>query len=360
MTQPVNVELGDRSYDIHIGEGLVKEGSLVRSMVAGPSALIVTNEKVAPLYLDAVVQSVDHLKYHVVTLPDGESHKDLNHFSQIIDALVEKSFGRDTTVIALGGGVVGDIAGFAAASYQRGVPFVQIPTTLLAQVDSSVGGKTAVNHPQGKNLIGAFHQPLGVIADISVLSTLDARELKAGLAEVIKYGVGLDHGFLTWIKNHLDDLLALNPSAMAQAIKRSCEIKAGIVKQDEKEQGPRALLNLGHSFGHAIEATVGYGTWLHGEAVAAGMLMAAELSRKHGWISRDDCDYLQALIKQTGLPTDAPKVSKTEFVKALGLDKKNRGNQLRLILLKGLGTAFVSETFDKALLDQLLDETLET
>ena len=360
MTQKITVELGERSYPIHIGEDLLAEPNLLQDLIAGPTALIVTNETVAPLYLSQVQEALSDKKTAVVSLPDGEAHKTLNTYQTIMDGLVDAGFARDTTVVALGGGVVGDISGFAAATYQRGVRFLQIPTTLLAQVDSSVGGKTAVNHPSGKNLIGAFHQPCGVIADTKTLSTLDPRELKAGLAEVIKYGVALDHTFLAWLENNIEALLSLEPMALTHAIRRSCEIKAGIVKQDELEQGLRALLNFGHTFGHAIEASVGYGEWLHGEAVAAGMVMASELSRDHGWIEQEKLDRVVNLIEAAGLPTAPPKVNRSDFVKAMGLDKKNLNNRLRLILLKEMGTAFISESFDQALLDSLLEKHLGT
>ncbi|MEM7280114.1 MAG: 3-dehydroquinate synthase [Pseudomonadota bacterium] len=360
MTQEVRVDLGHRSYTIHIGEDLLSEANLISKLVAGPSALIVTNDTVGPLYLEPIKKALSDRKVDVVTLPDGEAHKTLNSFQTIMDALVDGGFARDTTVVALGGGVIGDMGGFAAATYQRGVGFLQIPTTLLSQVDSSVGGKTAVNHPKGKNLIGAFYQPGGVIADTKVLSTLDPRELKAGLAEVIKYGVALDPTFLSWLEGHMDELLSLEPSALSHAIRRSCEIKASIVKQDELEQGPRALLNFGHTFGHAIEATAGYGEWLHGEAVAAGMVMATELSRDHGWVSDQQLQRVVKLIKAAGLPTEPPRLSKSDYVAAMGLDKKNLNNQLRLILLKDLGTGFVSDTFNTELLDALLDKYLES
>ena len=358
MTQRIQLELGNRSYEISIGHGLLEDKDLIRSQIKGPSALIVTNDTVGPLYLHKVEAALSDLSLHVVTLPDGEAYKTLEQFSRIMDELVASGFGRDTTVTALGGGVVGDISGFAAASYQRGVDFLQLPTTLLAQVDSSVGGKTAVNHPNGKNLIGAFHQPCGVIADTQVLSTLEEREFKAGLAEVIKYGVALDQSFLHWIENNLESLLAHDPQALAHAIKRSCELKAGIVEEDERETGPRALLNLGHTFGHAIEATAGYGEWLHGEAVAAGTLMATELSYQQGWLEESQYQRVLTLNKKAGLPAAPPKVDKSAFVAAMGLDKKNRGGRLRLVLLKDIGTAFITETFDQSLLDALLDKHL--
>lgn len=358
MTQKITVELGDRSYPIYIGEDLLQQSEWAQELVPGPTALVVTNETVAPLYLDQLKQALSGKETAVVTLPDGEAHKTLNTFEAIMDGLVNARFARDTTVVALGGGVVGDISGFAAATYQRGVNFLQVPTTLLSQVDSSVGGKTAVNHPSGKNLIGAFHQPCGVIADTKTLTTLDPRELKAGLAEVIKYGIALDHAFLSWLEGNITDLLNLEPMALTHAIRRSCEIKAGIVKQDELEQGLRALLNFGHTFGHAIEATVGYGEWLHGEAVAAGMVMATELSRDHGWIEQEKLDRVITLISAVGLPTAPPKVNPRDFVQAMGLDKKNRNNRLRLVLLKELGTAFISESFEQSLLDSLLEKHL--
>ena len=286
--QTLNVDLGDRSYPIFIGQEIIKQG-LLASYIAGNQVLIVTNETVAPLYLQVLQDSIPaSIKLDVVILPDGEQYKDLDHLNLIFDQLLQKRHNRTTTLIALGGGVVGDMTGFAAASYQRGVNFIQVPTTLLSQVDSSVGGKTGVNHRLGKNMIGAFHQPQCVLIDTTVLNTLPEKELSAGMAEVIKYGLIYDEAFLCYLEDHIDGLMGLDSGLLEQAIYRSCEIKAEVVAQDEKESGIRALLNLGHTFGHAIEANQGYGEWLHGEAVGAGTMMAADLSCRLGWISSKD------------------------------------------------------------------------
>ena len=338
----LSVELGERSYPIFIGEGLLGTQDL-SAFVSGAQVMIVTNETVAPLYLERAKASFPGKRVDTVVLPDGEKFKDWQTLNSIFDGLLEQRHTRKTTLVALGGGVVGDMAGFAAACYQRGVPFIQIPTTLLSQVDSSVGGKTGINHPLGKNMIGAFHQPQAVLIDTASLQTLPAREVSAGLAEVIKYGLIRDQGFLGWLEEHMDALVSLDPEALAEAIFRSCACKAEIVALDEREGGLRAILNLGHTFGHAIETYAGYGNWLHGEAVGTGMLMAAELSALEGMISRDDCDRINRLILRAGLP-DKPPVAMTadDFMGLMAVDKKNVDGLLRLVLLRSVGDAVVT------------------
>ncbi|MCW8867852.1 MAG: 3-dehydroquinate synthase, partial [Marinobacter sp.] len=313
------------------------------AFVSGAQVMIVTNETVAPLYLERAKACFPGKRVDTVVLPDGEKFKDWQTLNSIFDGLLEQRHTRKTTLVALGGGVVGDMAGFAAACYQRGVPFIQIPTTLLSQVDSSVGGKTGINHPLGKNMIGAFHQPQAVLIDTASLQTLPAREVSAGLAEVIKYGLIRDQGFLGWLEEHMDALVSLDPEALAEAIFRSCACKAEIVALDEREGGLRAILNLGHTFGHAIETYAGYGNWLHGEAVGTGMLMAAELSALEGMISRDDCDRINRLILRAGLP-DKPPVAMTadDFMGLMAVDKKNVDGLLRLVLLRSVGDAVVT------------------
>ena len=338
----LSVELGERSYPIFIGEGLLGTQDL-SAFVSGAQVMIVTNETVAPLYLERAKACFPGKRVDTVVLPDGERFKDWQTLNSIFDGLLEHRHTRKTTLVALGGGVVGDMAGFAAACYQRGVPFIQIPTTLLSQVDSSVGGKTGINHPLGKNMIGAFHQPQAVLIDTASLQTLPAREVSAGLAEVIKYGLIRDQGFLGWLEEHMDALVSLDPEALAEAIFRSCACKAEIVALDEREGGLRAILNLGHTFGHAIETYAGYGNWLHGEAVGTGMLMAAELSALEGMISRDDCDRINRLILRAGLP-DKPPVAMTadDFMGLMAVDKKNVDGLLRLVLLRSVGDAVVT------------------
>lgn len=337
----LNVALGERSYPIHIGRGLLDDASLITPFLARPRVAIVTNDVVAPLYLARLSAALERADVAVasVVLPDGESHKDWATLNLIFDALLAKRCERSTTLIALGGGVIGDMGGFAAATYQRGMPFIQIPTTLLAQVDSSVGGKTAINHPMGKNMVGAFYQPRLVLADIETLETLPDRELKAGLAEVIKYGLIRDPQFFTWLEDNLDRLLARDHQALAYAIERSCANKAEVVAADETEQGERALLNLGHTFGHAIEAGLGYGVWLHGEAVAAGTMMAAELSRRLGMLNEDDVTRIDALHARAGLPVRGPVLGSERYLDLMASDKKVEGGRLRLILLAGIGKA---------------------
>ncbi|MBX2823339.1 MAG: 3-dehydroquinate synthase [Gammaproteobacteria bacterium] len=345
--QTVNIELGERSYPIYIGNNLLAQQDLVSQHIPGQQVMVVTNDTIAPHYLNQLTASLKQFNTQSVILPDGEAHKNLSVLNQIFDALLDARFDRSCTVIALGGGVIGDMAGFAAASYQRGVNFIQIPTTLLAQVDSSVGGKTGVNHAQGKNMIGAFYQPRCVLADTGTISSLPDNELRAGLAEVIKYGFIIDAGFFDWLEENLDALLARDADALAYAIRRSCEIKADVVANDERERGQRALLNLGHTFGHAIEASMGYGQWLHGEAVSAGIVMAADLSQRLGMIQANEQRRGVALLEAAGLPT-APPASMTpdQFMHYMSRDKKTLGGVIRLILLDGIGSARVRDDFD--------------
>jgi 3-dehydroquinate synthase len=349
------IDLGDgRSYPILIGPGLLDDAGLVSRLVPGRETLVVTNRTVAPLYLDRVLAALADRRVAALELPDGEQYKTLAGVESIFDALVAAGLHRDGSIVALGGGVVGDMAGFAAACYQRGIACAQLPTTLLAQVDSSVGGKTGVNHASGKNLIGAFHQPCAVIADTRTLLTLPRREFQAGLAEVIKYGLLGDAGFLDWIEQHLDALLELDMPALETAIHRSCAAKARIVAADEREQGPRALLNLGHTFGHAVETATGYGTWLHGEAVGLGMLVAAEMSARLGWLSRPDVERVRALLDRAGLPVAAPRIGAARAGELMGMDKKVKGGRLRLVLLRRLGEAVVTGDYP----DDALQSTL--
>lgn len=340
----INVALDDRSYPIVIGRGLLDGGFGLGEYVHGADCLVVSNETVAPLYVDKLLPNLAGCEIAHINLPDGESFKTVATMQKILDKLVASGANRDTTVIALGGGVVGDIAGFAAACYMRGVAYIQVPTTLLAQVDSSVGGKTGVNHEKGKNLIGAFHQPQVVLIDTDTLNSLPVRELKAGLAEVIKYGAICDREFFAWLESNMGSLLEKDPEALAYAIQRSCELKAEVVAQDERESGRRAILNFGHTFGHAIEHCLGYGQWLHGEAVAAGMVMAAELSG----IAAADRARLSELITAAGLPTQAPAIASEHWLDAMGMDKKVRQKQLRFVLLRSLGEAFVTADYDQA------------
>ncbi len=340
--QRVTIDLGARSYPILIGPGLIDDPAVLGGAIAARDLLVVTNEVVGPLYLDRLLEALAGKRLRSVLLPDGEQHKTLDVANRVFDALVHGRMNRDACVVALGGGVVGDIAGFAAACYQRGVDFVQVPTTLLAQVDSSVGGKTGVNHPGGKNLIGAFHQPRAVVSDTATLKTLPPRELRAGLAEVIKYGLIADVGFLGWLESNLAALLSLDPEALAHAIRRSCEIKAEIVAEDEREHGRRALLNLGHTFGHAIETAAGYGEWLHGEAVGVGMLLAADLSRRLGWLDDGDVARVRDLLRRAGLPGAAPAIGAPRALDLMGMDKKVLAGRIRLVLLRRLGEGVVS------------------
>ncbi|RDB44789.1 3-dehydroquinate synthase [Halomonas sp. DQ26W] len=352
----LQVALGERSYPIHIGPGMLGDATLLSPYLAGSQVMIVTNETVAPRYLARCRQGLpEGLEVEELVLPDGEATKTLESVSRIWDALLAAGFNRRCTLIALGGGVIGDMVGFAAACYQRGVAFIQVPTTLLSQVDSSVGGKTGVNHSRGKNMIGAFWQPQAVLIDTDTLLTLPPRELSAGLAEVIKYGLIRDAGFLGWLEENMSALRDLDAAALTQAIERSCTIKAEIVAEDETEQGVRALLNLGHTFGHAIEAHQGYGNWLHGEAVGAGMLMAVELSQRLGWLSAPEVARIAAVIEAAGLPLSAPAdMSAEDFLALMRLDKKNIDSRLRLILLAALGDARVHDETPPELLAELL------
>ncbi|UCC55818.1 MAG: 3-dehydroquinate synthase [Gammaproteobacteria bacterium] len=352
----LTVDLGIRSYPIHIGQQLLQQPELVTDHIRGRQVMVVSNETVAPLYLDKVLELLDGFDVATVIIPDGEQYKTLDTLNTIFDALLEKRFNRTCTLVALGGGVVGDITGFAAACYQRGVAFVQLPTTLLAQVDSSVGGKTGVNHALGKNMIGAFHQPGCVLIDTDTLDTLDDRQLAAGLAEVIKYGLIRDAGFFNWLEEHMDWLKERDKEALAYAIEHSCRIKAEIVAADERESGQRALLNLGHTFGHAIETGTGYGTWLHGEAVATGMLMAADLSARHGWLATADVERIATLLQQAGLPIHPPEeMDADQFIRLMAVDKKVIDSGLRLVLLKSIGDALVTGDFEARLLQETLD-----
>ena len=342
----LTVDLGERSYPIYIGNGLLGRPELLKKHIPGNSALIVSNETVAPLYLAKIQSMLSGLKHQSVILPDGEKYKNLEVLNQIYDALLRNHFDRNTTVIALGGGVVGDMAGFAAASYQRGVHLIQIPTTLLSQVDSSVGGKTGVNHPLGKNMIGAFYQPRAVIADTDTLDTLPDRELSAGIAEIIKYGLISNAEFFNWLEKNMSALLNRDKAALSYAIEVSCQSKADIVAADERESGKRALLNLGHTFGHAIETGMGYGQWLHGEAVGAGMCMAAVMSHQMGWMNDDETRRTIRLIEQAKLPTKAPaSMSVDKFLQLMSVDKKVLDGVLRLVLMKGIGQALVTSDY---------------
>ncbi|HMY48712.1 MAG TPA: 3-dehydroquinate synthase [Rhodocyclaceae bacterium] len=340
----LNVELAARRYPIHIGTGLLDRSDLILPFLKTPRAAVVTNDVVGPLYLARFSAALRAAGVRVteIVLPDGEAHKDWPTLNLIFDGLLGERCDRATTVIALGGGVVGDMAGFAASAYQRGVPFIQVPTTLLSQVDSSVGGKTAINHPLGKNMIGAFYQPRLVLADTSVLSTLPDRELRAGVAEVIKYGLIRDLPFLEWLEANLDRLLHRDGDVLAEAIERSCRNKAEVVVADETEQGERALLNLGHTFGHAIETGLGYGEWLHGEAVAAGTVMAAELSRRLGWLSTADVTRVREIHARAGLPVRGAALGADRYLELMAHDKKVSNGTLRLVLLKAIGRAVVT------------------
>ena len=354
----LNVELGDRSYPIAIGRGLLDDTSLLNRHIGGSGKVaIVTNTTVAPLYLDKVAGPLRAAGREVVPiiLRDGEEFKNWESLNEVFDALLANKCDRKTTLVALGGGVIGDMTGFAAATYMRGVPFVQIPTTLLAQVDSSVGGKTGINHPLGKNMIGAFYQPRAVIADTATLDTLPDRELSAGLAEVIKHGAILDAGFFDWIEANIGKLMARDHAALAHAIARSCEIKADVVARDEREGGLRAVLNFGHTFGHAIEAGMGYGAWLHGEAVGCGMVMAADLSRRLGLVDDTAVERVRALVKAAGLPVVAPDLGTARWIELMEVDKKNEGGAIKFILLKPLGSPSIANASP-----ELLQATLES
>ena len=357
--QTINVDLNERAYQIHIGSALLTRPELIMPHLARKQVAIVTNTTVAPLYLNAlskplVAEGIDVLP---VILPDGEEYKNSNTLNLIYDALLTHRCERKTTLIALGGGVIGDLTGFAAATYLRGVPFIQIPTTLLAQVDSSVGGKTGINHPLGKNMVGAFYQPKLVLADTSTLNTLADRQFSAGLAEVIKYGLIRDLPFFEWLEQNIGKLLARDPEALAYAIKRSCENKAEVVIADEHEGGIRALLNLGHTFGHAIEAGMGYGNWLHGEAVAAGTVLAANLSHRLGWLNEGDIQRIRSLFERAKLPVTAPDLGVDVYLEHMAIDKKVENGKMRFILLKAIGAAVVSADVKEQALRETLRET---
>ncbi len=353
--QTLQVELAERSYPIYIGAGLLAQARLFEPHIAGRQVAIITNETVAPLYLQSLLVTLAGFDVTPVILPDGEAFKTWETLQLIFDGLLSARHDRRTTVIALGGGVIGDMAGFAAACYQRGVDFIQVPTTLLSQVDSSVGGKTGINHPLGKNMVGAFYQPRAVIIDISSLNTLPARELSAGLAEVIKYGLICDEPFLGWLELNMAGLRALDQALLAEAVARSCAAKAYVVGQDERESGLRATLNLGHTFGHAIETHMGYGVWLHGEAVSAGTVMALEMSRRLGWITAAERDRGVRLLLQAGLPVVPPEeMTPDDFLEHMAVDKKVLDGRLRLVLLKGLGAAVVTSEFPREILDTTL------
>lgn len=357
----VEVDLGDRSYPIYIGRGLLDNDGLLRRHIPGKSVLVVTNETIAPIYLQRCLEALhrpgDLDRVEVVVLPDGEQYKSIEVLQKIWDKALEARLDRNTTFVALGGGVVGDMTGFAAASYQRGVHFLQIPTTVMSQVDSSVGGKTGVNHPLGKNMIGAFYQPTCVLVDIASLDTLPDRELASGISEIIKYGLIRDAALFEWLEANMEKLLDRDTDAFKYAIERSCINKAEVVAADEKESGLRATLNLGHTFGHAIESATGYGAWLHGEAVAAGIVMAAHMSQKLGWIEKDLEQRIIKLMERAKLPVEPPKAMTTEaFRSFMAVDKKVQDGKLRLILLKGsLGNCIITGDFPRSALDETLE-----
>ena len=349
----LEVALGDRSYPIHIGTRLLSDASLWSQLLPTPASrrlALVTNDCVGPLYAETLKQALDQLGCQITTivLPDGEQYKTLEGFGRVIDGLMQARMERKSTLIALGGGVVGDMAGFAASCYQRGMPFIQVPTTLLAQVDSSVGGKTAVNHPLGKNMVGAFYQPQAVVIDLNTLSTLADQELSAGMAEVIKYGCIMDEAFFQWLETHVDGLMSRDPELLAQAVYRCCELKAKVVAMDEREAGARALLNFGHTFGHAIESEMGYGQWLHGEAVGCGMRIASQLSCQLGLIDTPTKRRIERLIAAAGLPTQAPNWPAQIYLKAMAHDKKAESGEIRYVLLQAMGKAFVRPVDDQA------------
>jgi 3-dehydroquinate synthase len=346
--QTLHIQLDNRSYPIYIGEGLLSQIKLIESHLKQKNVAIVTNTIVAPLYLDPLLSLLNAhgIKAFPIILPDGESFKNQETLNLIYDALLKEKCERTVTLIALGGGVIGDMTGYAAATYLRGVPFIQIPTTLLSQVDSSVGGKTGINHSLGKNMIGAFYQPQCVIADIDTLKTLPQREFSAGMAEVIKYGLIRDETFFTWLEKNMEGLMKLNSSLLIEAIQRSCQNKADVVEIDEHESGIRATLNLGHTFGHAIENAMGYGVWLHGEAVAMGIVMAAHLSKLMGWVKGEEFTRIIKLLKEAKLPTDPPKISEDQYMALMRMDKKVVDGQIRLVLQKGIGDAVITSDYD--------------
>lgn len=356
MMQTLNVALGDRAYPIHIGSGLLAHTDLILPHLKRKNVAIVTNTTVAPLYLEKLAKPLRDAGVSVleIVLPDGEAYKNTETLSLIYDALLKNRCERSTTLIALGGGVIGDLTGYAAATYLRGVPFIQIPTTMLSQVDSSVGGKTGINHPLGKNMIGAFYQPKLVLADIDTLLTLPPRELSAGVAEVIKYGLIRDADFFDWLEVNINKLMALDEAVTMYAIYRSCQNKAEVVAADEHETGERALLNLGHTFGHAIENAMGYGVWLHGEAVAAGTMLAADLSQRMGWLNAEQLTRIHALLSAANLPLNAPKLGTEKYLNLMANDKKVEGGKIRLVLQQGIGKAVITSDYDADKLKQTL------
>lgn len=359
--QILEVGLAERSYQIFIGQNLIHQIDLILKHIPHQRVAIVSNTTVAPLYLDELCSALinNGIKIHKIILPDGEQYKNSDSLNTIYDELLSNRCERNTPLIALGGGVIGDLTGYAAATYLRGVPFIQIPTTLLAQVDSSVGGKTGINHPLGKNMIGAFYQPQVVIADVATLNTLADKELKAGIAEVIKYGLIRDLPFLEWLEQNIEKLLQRDAEALQYAIVRSCQNKAEVVGADERESGERALLNLGHTFGHAIENAMGYGVWLHGEAVAAGTIMAADLSRRLNWLTEQDVERTKALFMRAGLPVVAPRLGVEKYMQLMGLDKKVADGKIRFVLLKALGEAVIADNVPTDLLHQTLESCCE-
>ena len=360
MIQTLQVALGDRSYPIHIGAGLISQVDLLLPHLKRKQVAIVTNGTVAPLYLQKLAKPLRDAGVGVIEiiLPDGEAYKNSETLNKIYDALLQNRCERSTTLIALGGGVIGDLTGYAAATFLRGVPFIQIPTTLLSQVDSSVGGKTGINHPLGKNMIGAFYQPKVVLADIDTLKTLPQRELSAGVAEVIKYGLIRDADFFSWLETNMSKLMNLDEAVISYAIYRSCKNKAEVVAADEHEAGERALLNLGHTFGHAIENAMGYGVWLHGEAVAAGTMLAADLSQRMGWLKAQDVQRIAALLAASRLPVQAPALGVEKYLDLMGLDKKVQDGKIRLVLQQGIGKAVITSDYDVGKLKATLNLTV--
>ncbi len=351
----VDVALGDRSYPIYIGPGLLDRGDLIARHVRGGQVAVFSNDTVAPLYLDRLRAALgERYQIDVFTMPDGEQYKNLGSYAAAMDFLLERGHNRSTTLLALGGGVVGDLTGFVAATFQRGVDFIQVPTTLLAQVDSSVGGKTAVNHPRGKNMIGAFHQPRCVVADIALFDTLPDREYRAGLAEVVKYGIIVDAPFFSWLQEHAEACLVKKPDVLAHAVRRSCELKARVVAADERESGLRAILNFGHTFGHAIETLTGYGQYLHGEAVAMGMVMAADLSARQGLLSWVEAREVRLLLTALALPVVPPALAAEDMIRAMGADKKVVSGRLRLVLAEAVGRVLVTEQVSMSALRETL------
>ena len=352
----LTVDLGERSYPIHVDAGLLKRDELIREFIAGSEVMVVSDETVAPLYLDQLLAVLTGMRVTCQILPCGEDTKNLHTVTQLFDTMLEASCSRSVTVIALGGGVIGDIAGFVAACYHRGVEYLQVPTTLLAQVDSAVGGKTGINHALGKNMIGAFHQPRCVISDIDTLATLESRQVSAGIAEVLKYALIRDANFFAWLSEHMSALLVCDRDTLTETIIACCRIKAELVAADERETGDRALLNLGHTFGHAIETAVGYGEWLHGEAVAVGMVLAAEMSQRLGWLGSHEVDQIRELLVRAGLPVDPPpEMTAEDFLRHMTRDKKVLDGRIRLVLLKSIGCAKLVSDYPDSVLHEVLN-----